>query len=126
MGREFFLYSAPVAIMIAGGALAGEPFKIDDNRLFKAAVAAERCLGHRATYLEEIRLAQAIRRDTDQPLTSLDVSSALEAERKQFAQQCGDEERRSLNVYREELQPRFRNPIVTTGSFEMNDAGTPD
>ncbi len=90
MGKEFFLFSAPVAIAIAGTAMAAPAFPIADHPLFKTAITAEKCFGHRMTLLDEIRLTTALRRDTQQDIHSWDVSDALSAARQTPSPSCSD------------------------------------
>jgi hypothetical protein len=88
----------------AFGALAGENYVM-------AAAAAEQCTGRRLTMVEEMRLAQVLRREGMSTASSLDVSDALAKARAQPALSCeAPAVREQITLFTQTILPQLQGP----------------
>lgn len=106
--RTVFLIALTLMVM-ATPADAGTD--IDSHPYFLAVAAAEQCEGHRATMVEELRLARAISRDTGTRVTADDVHGALERRRYQPVTDACEKEREALNLYRSVVSGMLKSPL---------------
>jgi hypothetical protein len=94
-------FTAPAAPATAAAVLADQP-------LFLAMVAAEQCLGHRTNIMDEIRLAEVLRRETGATVSSQAVSAALSTSRLATHAACADSGMQgSAQIFREVLAPHL-------------------
>jgi hypothetical protein len=111
MARSVFR-SISLLLALAPAAFAADSAPLEGQPLFKAVVAGEHCLGRRLTMLEEIRLADALRRAAGRPVTSLEVSQALSAARRGSKPDCTDAGTlQSLARFQNEVRAALQDPI---------------
>ncbi|MCC6915570.1 MAG: hypothetical protein IT566_17870 [Rhodospirillaceae bacterium] len=110
MGLRTVFLTALTLMVMATPAHAGTD--IESHPYLLAVAAAEQCEGHRATMVEELRLARAISRDTGARVTAGDVHSALERRRYQPVTDACDNEREPLDLYRSVVSVMLKSPLL--------------
>lgn len=85
---------------------------LEAHPLVEASAAAETCLGHHVTILEQIRLARIIAPEIGRPVSSLEVADALaRAHRSQTAACTEPTMQRAVSTFKSRLQPHLANAL---------------
>lgn len=109
--RTVFLIALSALILATPVYAASE---VESHPYFLALVAAEQCEGHPASIIEELRLAQAMTRDTGKRFSSEDVRAALDQQRSRpHLIECKEPRYvDALTFYRTVLHPMLQGPIL--------------
>jgi hypothetical protein len=102
--------TAVAGVLIPAQSRAG----IESHPYFLALAAAEQCEGRRATILDELRLAQAITRESGERISPQDVRLALDGRRLRPDPTVCDQASyvEALNLYRIVVRPLLQEPIL--------------
>lgn len=112
MGGRIVFLMALTTLLLSVPALSQT--EIESHPYFLAIVAAEHCEGQRATLLTELRLAQAISRDTGRRFSSQDVRAALNQQRHRADPGVCKlpQYEEALNLYRSVLNSMLQEPVL--------------
>ncbi len=106
----------PVAALTVAMPLSEQP-------VIKAVRVAEYCQGYTHSLLDEIRIAQALRRDAAIDVTSLDVAEALQKAREGEPPRCETSQAKEyLNSFQSVVLPRLRGATPPGQSAEAGSA----
>jgi hypothetical protein len=94
---------------------------IESHRIIGATAVAQRCLGYRATLWDEITLAQIVRTELNQRISSWDVNSALRSARSTDSRSCeSSEATEGASTFKEEILPLLRESPLNNRRNKAN------